>query len=395
MAAGKFEASKYTGVRFRCHKTRRHGVQPDKYYVIRYKVNGRLREEGLGWASQGWSPAKAHKIRSEITANIKLGVGPQSLEDFRAIKAEEERVKIVTQQARKIFSEAGEIYINDYARNNKKSWKHDRTRFKMHLLPVLGKIALDDLTFQHIEDLKVTVAGKGLAKATIGQCLALTRQICNYSIQRGWLNGANPVKGVKFPRLNNRRLRYCSVEEEIAFFKLAAERGYTDSHDICLLSLYTGMRMGEIFALTRQDIDLVENRIIIKGEAGADDGPKSGVSRVAYITEKIGPMLAGRVAELKSMEALLFPKPSGEARREIGQNFKTLIKHLGWNDGVSDRRLRFCAHCFRHTFASRLVAKGVPLPVVKKMMGHATIQTTMRYTHTHDEQCRNAAQLLL
>ncbi|NDV26874.1 site-specific integrase [Desulfovibrio sp. JC010] len=395
MATGRFEATKYTGVRFRSHKTRRHGVQPDKYYVIRYKVKGKLKEEGLGWASQGWSPAKAHKIRSEITANIKVGVGPQSLEDFRTIKQNEELARAMARQARKSFSEAGEIYIEEYARNNKKSWKHDRTRFRLHLEPVLGNIMLDDLCFEHMEELKVTVAGKGLAKATVSQCLALTRQICNYSIQRGWLKNGNPVKGVKFPKLNNRRLRYCSADEEIAFFKLAVKRGYSDCHDICLLSLYTGMRMGEIFALTRQDIDLVENRIIIKGEAGADDGPKSGISRVAYITEKIRPMLAARILKLKSVEALLFPGPSGEMRREIGQNFKTMMKHLGWNKGVTDRRLRFCAHCFRHTFASRLVAKGVPLPVVKKMMGHATIQTTMRYTHTHDEQCRNAAQMLL
>ncbi len=395
MSSNSFEATKYIGVRFRSHKTRRHGVLLDKYFVIRYKVNGKLREEGLGWASQGWSPAKAHKIRSEITANIKLGVGPQSLEEFREIKAGEQRAKIIASQARKSFAEAGQIYIEEYSRNNKKSWKHDRTRFRMHLLPVLGKISLDDLTFQHIENLKTIVAGKGLAKATVSQCLALTRQICNYSIQRGWLNGANPVKGVKFPRLNNQRLRYCSVDEETAFFGMAVERGYTDCHDISLISLYTGMRMGEIFALTRQDIDLIENRIIIKGVSGTDDGPKSGKSRVAYITEKIRPMLAKRVACLPTMESLLFPSPSGEMRREIGENFATLMKHLGWNDGVTDRRLRFCAHCFRHTFASRLVAKGVPLPVVQKMMGHATIQTTMRYTHTHDDQCRNAAQLLV
>ncbi|WP_432737444.1 tyrosine-type recombinase/integrase [Maridesulfovibrio sp. FT414] len=395
MAANKFEATKFTGVRCRNHLTRRHGVQPDKYYVIRYKVKGRLKEEGLGWASQGWSPAKAHKVRSEIVANIKLGSGPQSLEEFRAIKDAEERAKVVERQARKTFAEAGEIYIDEYARNNKKSWQHDRTRFRLHLKPVIGTIVLDDLCFKHIEALKTTVAGKGLAKATVSQCLALTRQICNYSIQRGWLKSGNPVKGVRFPKLNNRRLRYCSAEEEGAFFGLAAERGYTDCHDICLLSLYTGMRMGEIFVLTRQDIDLVEDRIIIKGQSGADDGPKAGTSRVAYITEKIRPMLAYRVSRLKSVEALLFPGPSGEIRREIGQNFATLMKHLGWNEGVTDRRLKFCAHCFRHTFASRLVAKGVPLPVVKKMMGHATIQTTMRYTHTHDDQCRNAAQLLL
>ncbi|MFW5498381.1 MULTISPECIES: tyrosine-type recombinase/integrase [unclassified Maridesulfovibrio] len=395
MAANRFEATKYTGVRCRSHKTRKHGVQFDKYYVIRYKVNGKLKEEGLGWASQGWSPAKAYKIRSEIVTNIKLGVGPQSLKDFREAKTEKERVKRVEMQARKTFSDAGGIFIEEYSKNNKKSWKHDSTRFRLHLQPVIGQIYLDDLRLKHIEELKNVVTRKGLSKGTIKHCLTLARQICYYAIKRGWLTSDNPVKGIKFPKPNNRRLRYCSVDEEYDFFEMAVNMGYSECHDICLLSLYTGMRMGEIFALTRQDIDLVENRIIIKGRSGADDGPKAGGSRVAYIIEKIRPMLESRLAMFQGREALIFPKPNGGMRKCIGPDFATLMEHLGWNDGVTDRRLRFCAHCFRHTFASRLIAKGAPLTVVKKMLGHSNIQTTMRYTHTQDEQCRDAAQLLL
>lgn len=395
MKSTSFKATKYTGVRFRCHESRKHGVQPDKYFVIRYRSNGKLREEGLGWASQGWSPAKAHKVRSEIMANIKLGTGPQSLADFRAIREAEDRAKVESIKGKLTFARAAEIYVEEYSKANKKSWRHDRTRLGKHVAPVIGSIMLDDLTFTHVESVKNSVAAKGLSKATLVQCLALVRQICNYSIQRGWLTGRNPVQGVRFPKVNNRRLRYCSPDEERSFFALARKHGYIDCHDICLLSLYTGMRMGEIFALTRQDIDLVENRIFIKGVAGADDGPKSGVSRVAYITDMIRPMLESRVAKLPAMEALLFPGPSGGIRREIGQNFATLIKHLGWNDGVTDRRLRFCAHCFRHTFASRLVAKKIPLPVIQKLMGHASIQTTMRYTHTQDDQCRSAVEMLL
>ncbi len=391
---GKFVLTKYTGVRYREDANKRHGLGPDKYFFLRYYRGGKQHQEGVGWASAGWSPAKAHKLRSEITANIKVGSGPQSLAEMREHKATEQKVLADAKEARKTFSSAGDIYITDYSFENKKTWKHDRARLNLHLKPVFGHVYLGDLDHNHVEELKRILKGKGLARATIVQCLALTRQICNYAIRQKWLSGVNPVKDVKFPKVNNQRLRYCLPDEEIKFFKMAIDRGYTDCHDICLISLYTGMRMGEIFALTRQDVDPVELVITIKGVAGADDGPKSGKSRVAYINKSLAAMFTARVGGLTEAEALLFPSPSGGLRKEIGENFATLMKHLEWNKGVTDRRLRFCAHCFRHTFASRLVAKGVALPVVQKLMGHATIQTTMRYTHTHDDQCRSAVDLL-
>ncbi|MBI9113358.1 site-specific integrase [Maridesulfovibrio ferrireducens] len=383
----KYIGTKFTGVRYREHPTRRHGPHHDKYFIIRYKVGGKAKQEALGWASQGWSAAKAHKLRCDLVANIKLGKGSQTLEESRQVKA-------AKREAEKNFEQAGNHYIESYAKKNKKSWKHDETRFKMHLLPILGKIFMDNLTIGDIEDLKNSCVEKGLAKATVGQCLALTRQICNYSIQYGWMSINNPVRGVKFPKLNNQRLRYCTPEEEQEFFTLAQERNYTEVHDICYLSLYTGMRMGELFVLTKQDIDFAAGTILIKGVDAEDDGPKSGKSRVAYISDKLRNMLMVRVGQLDKPNSLLFPAADDGIKKEVGHNFKTLMKYLGWNDGVNDRRLRFCAHCFRHSFASRLIANGTPVPVVQKLMGHATIQTTMRYVHTNDSQCRAAIDLL-
>lgn len=41
------------GIRVREHPTRRHGIKPDAYFVIRYQIDGKRQEEALGWASQG------------------------------------------------------------------------------------------------------------------------------------------------------------------------------------------------------------------------------------------------------------------------------------------------------------------------------------------------------
>ena len=52
------------GIRARVHPTRKHGVRPDKYFVLRYRAGGQHRQEALGWASEGWTLAKA---QAELT----------------------------------------------------------------------------------------------------------------------------------------------------------------------------------------------------------------------------------------------------------------------------------------------------------------------------------------
>lgn len=56
----KWQATTYPGVRYREHKERRHGIKKDRYFSIYYRLDGKRKEEGLGWASEGWSANKAH-----------------------------------------------------------------------------------------------------------------------------------------------------------------------------------------------------------------------------------------------------------------------------------------------------------------------------------------------
>mgnify|MGYP000860171294 CR=1 FL=1 len=57
--ASKKIASKTPGLRYKFHPSRRHGINFDKYFSIRYRIDGRLKEEGLGWSSEGWTEKKA------------------------------------------------------------------------------------------------------------------------------------------------------------------------------------------------------------------------------------------------------------------------------------------------------------------------------------------------
>ena len=75
----KWKSTRFPGVRYREHKTRRHGLQSDRYYVVRFTVAGRRHEEALGWASQGWTAKGAFLLLSELKANARTGKGPTTL----------------------------------------------------------------------------------------------------------------------------------------------------------------------------------------------------------------------------------------------------------------------------------------------------------------------------
>jgi hypothetical protein len=91
--------SKYPGVRYREHEVRKHGVGKDKYFTIRTKINGKDKEEGLGWASEGWSAEKAAHVLADLKRAAALGEGPKTLSEKRRLSMEKE-VKEQAEQER-------------------------------------------------------------------------------------------------------------------------------------------------------------------------------------------------------------------------------------------------------------------------------------------------------
>ena len=81
--------SKFQGVRYREHSTRKHGLLPDRYYTIFYKLDGKMIQEALGWASESWeeqingerkranwTEKRAAGVLAELQKNQSVGTGP-------------------------------------------------------------------------------------------------------------------------------------------------------------------------------------------------------------------------------------------------------------------------------------------------------------------------------
>jgi hypothetical protein len=95
----KWIKTNYPGVRYYEHSERVYRGKKDRNFAIRYKKNGKTKEEGLGWSSSRMNAQKANRLRAEIVQNIKEGKSPQSLAEKRQIEAE--RIKAENEKREK------------------------------------------------------------------------------------------------------------------------------------------------------------------------------------------------------------------------------------------------------------------------------------------------------
>ncbi|MFZ1986096.1 MAG: site-specific integrase [Desulfatitalea sp.] len=226
---------------------------------------------------------------------------------------------------------------------------------------------------------------KGRAERTIRLALDMVRQVFNFAATNGIYSGANPAAGkVKRPNADNRRVRYLT-EAEADTLLVALKEKSPDTHDQALLSLNTGLRAGEIFSLTWADVNFEDVTLLIKDT-------KSGRNRHAFMTERVRDMLKAR-PEGKPGN-LVFPNMAGGRIKQVSNSFDRVVDELKFNEGITDRRQRLTFHCCRHTFASRLVERGVDIYHVKELLGHQTIELTARYSHLSPASLRAAVDVL-
>ena len=161
------------------------------------------------------------------------------------------------------------------------------------------------------------------------------------------------------------RDRFLSNEEEQAVLALLGQWGAHDFKDVFVTLLDTGMRCGELYDIHKSDIDLTAGSSgIIHLWRTKGDKPRS-----VPMTKRVREIVVKR---LQLTEKLVFPITKEWLRGWWNRTKATL--------GLEDDD-QFVPHILRHTCASRLVQGGVSLVDVQLWMGHASVQSTMRYAH--------------
>jgi integrase len=356
--AQKISLKKFTGVYYTESTMRKWRERPDRSYWVAFKdaKTGKLCWERCGWASEGWTPEAAQRRRYELLEQDRTG----------AYKPKQER-----KADRLTFGELLEKHYLPWSVENKRRARDDHAMYRNWLKPRLADKSLTDIAPLDLERLKRYMREAGKSEATVKHALCLIRQAFNKAVVWRLWGGQNPCKGVAFPSPNNARQRFLTREEATHLLETLRRRSPQVAR-IAAMSLYSGLRLGEVLCLTWSNINAV-NKIIYVQDT------KNGTSRPAFITDEIQVVLDGLT--VGSPDELLFPSKTGNQAQWLSKSFRIAVEALGFNKGITDPRERVTFHTLRHTFASWAVIVGVPLYTVGKALGHKTLTMTQRYAH--------------
>jgi integrase len=356
--AKKVSVKKYTGVYYTESTIRKWRERPDRCYWVAFKdtKTGKLCWERCGWASEGWTPEAAQNRRYELLEQGRAG----------AYKPKQERK--ADQMA---FRELMEEHYLPWAKENKERHAGDEHLYRNWLKPRFAGKELRQIAPLDLERLKKEMRDAGKAEATVRHALCLVRQAFNKVVVWRLWAGENPCKGVAFPTPNNARQRFLSKEEAARLLETLRQRSPQVAR-IATMSLYGGLRLGEVQGLAWSNVDLKNGIIMVQDT-------KNSESRPIFITDPIRQI----IGELNPGEPdeLLFKSKTGNPVQWLSKSFAATVHELKLNEGVSDPRERVTFHTLRHTYASWAVMAGVPLYVVGKALGHRTLVMTARYSH--------------
>ena len=324
--------------------------------------------------------------------------------DELRVKAEIESGSFFKQNENMTFNEASELYMNNVVeRKCRESTKNGYIGYlNNHILPYFGEMRLCNITKFDMEEfinqlnntrckhIKSTNSGiveeftdKKLSNETINHIIFLCGAIFEYMVDSEVI-AKNPVKKVSKMPKDVKESVFLTAEECNKLFEVAKVKN-EKLYLVLLTSIVTGMRQGEVLALTWDDVDFNSNTISVnktysKGVLGK---PKTNSS---IRTVKISPKLAHLLKEHKlkakpSNLNLVFSNEAGnyiDSRNLVNRFFKPCLKEAGLKD--------ITWHELRHSCITALAEEKVNLKSIQKQVGHSSENTTLRiYTHATEK----------
>jgi integrase len=269
-------------------------------------------------------------------------------------------------------------FYKDTKEIKKDSLRKEINRYNKHVYPYWKDIPLETIKSKDILMYKKYLATQNLSPQSIKLCLSLLRRIINRSIKLEMCSFKLPY--FEMPKVDNNRVRFLNQDEahQLLFqLKIKSELW----HDITLFALNTGLRASEIFSIRPSSVNILQKTVTVFDT-------KNSYSRTIPLNE-IALDIAHKYLSLNYI--YLF---SNRKITTVSSVFRNAVKNSKLNINISDNREKIVFHSLRHTFASWLVQNGIDIFIVGNLLGHRSLQMTMRYAHLAPEQGRNAVNVL-
>ena len=305
----------------------------------------------------------------------------------------EELPKVVQRKAKVLFEDIFEDYLN-WAKANKKTWKHnDLLVYNKHLsyLAKSDPRTLKPKDFEELKQRKLTEVdkktGRVLAPKTVQHILATARHIFNHAIKNELIkNLTNPIGSgrVRMPKVENQKIGFFTKEKAKELLELLQQRENKRLYELTTLLLFTGARFSEVARLTWSDINFNTNLIYF---ASSKDGNARYIKMSNRVLEVVNSLYKNKINNL------VIPTINGNKYEKMPKEWQIEVdKLIPGNDNANKDRLT--THSLRHTHASWLAQSGVDILHIKEQLGHKKIETTMRYSHLIDDRRHQATERL-
>jgi integrase len=330
--------------------------------MYRRKSDGKQRRMTIG-AFGAWNTTQAREEAKRIKREIDGGGDP-----------------VGEQQATRTAPTIADLaarFAQDYVPRKRLSTQRVyRQQIAADILPAFGATKVAAISVADIDSFHHKLSAR--APTAANRVLAVLSKMFSLAVRWGW-RADNPVHGVERNQ-EHKRTRYLTGPELARLSAALAELRDQQAANAVRLLLLTGARRGELLAAKWADIDLNSGTWVKPG------------ATTKQRTEHRVPLSAAACALLAEMREQagedadwIFPASRGSGPRpHINEAWIRLRKAAN----LGGARL----HDLRHTHASILASSGLSLPVIGRLLGHTTAQTTLRYSHLQDDPLRVAVE---
>ena len=280
-----------------------------------------------------------------------------------------------------IYDLADNMIESQLAMNEIRQSTYDRKKATLKMLEGISDKQLTEVSEEDLIEYFTSVLN--YSQSCINKIFQLLGAVFLKAVKRNIIE-VNPLCDIRRPKSKKKTIpvRALTIKEQSKLLNVLKTEDIHYS-EIMLLSLFTGMRIGEVCALTVEDINFSNktisvNKTVSRGEYGktiiCDTKTDAGI-RTLHINDDLASFLKGCISNKDS--GLLFKSSNNKLITTNQVNYvyaKVLNDH---NIVDSSEYGKVDLHSLRHSFATRCIEAGMPAKILQKILGHTDISITL------------------